>query len=263
MAKPGTVFCCCLLLFIQTVRAGTEPNDAGQNDKLEIVFDEVYTNPANGAKQLLIFVHGTPGSAAVFRGYLADENLRARFHMIAVTRPGWVDPGSEKIPSLDLQAGALQPLLKRDTSGRGAILMGHSYGGPVIARTAMNYPELVSGLVFVASTGDPRLSGPRWYNRIAVILPKFLLGAQLKGANKEIMPLKAQLLDMLPLWKNITLPVLIVQGDKDKLVDPDNALFLQKQLVNSKVTTLHRPGAGHFVLWEQSDLISNAILEMF
>jgi len=259
----GALFCSCSLLFIQYGWAGAEQNGARQNDKFEIFFEEVYTNRTKGEKQLLIFVHGTPGSASGFRGYLADENLRARFHMISVTRPGWVDPDSEKVPSLDHQAAALEPLLKRDTSGRGAILMGHSYGGPVIARTAMDYPDLVGGLVFVASTGDPDLSGPRWYNRFAVILPKFLLGAQLKGANQEIMPLKAQLEDMLPRWKNIKLPVLIVQGDKDKLVDPNNALFLREQLVNSKVTYLHREGAGHFVLWEQSDLISNTILEIF
>lgn len=81
--------------------------------------------------------------------------------MISVTRPGWRNDEDAKVPSLDAQAAALRPLLDMDRSGRGALLMGHSYGGPVIARTAMNYSNLIAGLIFVATTGDPQLSGPR------------------------------------------------------------------------------------------------------
>lgn len=214
-------------------------------------------------KQLIVFVHGTPGSLSGFLRYVNDPLMRDKFHMISVTRPGWVDENSEKIPSLDMQASALEPLLKKDRSGKGAILMGHSYGGPVIAKTAMDYPELVGGLVFVATTGDPTLSGPRWYNRIATVLPRFILGASLKGANAEILPLVPQLNDMLPRWEALQLPVLIVQGDKDKLVNPGNAFFMEEMLVNSDVTHLHRPGLGHFVLWEEADLIRDAVLTKF
>ena len=63
------------------------------------------------------------------------------------------------MPSLDAQAAALRPLLDMDRSGRGALLMGHSYGGPVIARTAMNYSGLVAGLIFVR---DYRRSQIKW-----------------------------------------------------------------------------------------------------
>ena len=59
--------------------------------------------------------------------------------------------------------------------------MDHSYGGPLIARAAMNYSELIAGLIFVAITGDPELSAPRWYNRFAAALPRFVLGASLPG----------------------------------------------------------------------------------
>lgn len=217
----------------------------------------------NTAKQLLIFVHGTPGSLTGFRAYLTDPLLQERFHKISVTRPGWVQPDDEKIPDLRKQALALEPLLRMDRSGKGAILMGHSYGGPVIARTAMDYPELVAGLVFVASTGDPDLSGPRWYNRFAVVLPKFILGAGLKGANAEILSLRPQLQEMLPRWQQLELPVLIVQGDRDQLVHPRNADFIDRALSNANVTYLKREGQGHFVLWEEADLIRDRILEKF
>jgi pimeloyl-ACP methyl ester carboxylesterase len=214
-------------------------------------------------KQLIVFVHGTPGSLSAFLRYVNDPVMRESFHMISVTRPGWVTDSDPKVSSLQEQAQALEPLLRMDRSGKGAILMGHSYGGPVIARTAMDYSELVAGLVFVASTGDPELSGPRWYNRFAVVLPRFILGAGLKGANAEIMPLKPQLQDMLPRWKDLTMPALIVQGDEDRLVHPRNADFINTMLVNSEVTYLQRAGQGHFVLWEEAELIRDTLLETF
>ncbi|MCH2323858.1 MAG: alpha/beta hydrolase [Pseudomonadales bacterium] len=230
----------------------------------DVEYIEVDTGFEDGkAKQLIIFVHGTPGSFTTFMHYMNDSLMQEHFHMISVTRPGWVERNAEKVPSLDEQAAALEPLLRMDRSGKGTILMGHSYGGPVIAKTAMQYSELVSGLVFVATTGDPELSGPRWYNRLAVVIPRFILGDGLKGANAEIMPLRPQLESILSGWEELEMPVLIVQGGRDRLVNPRNAEFMQRMLVNAEVTYMWREGQGHFVLWEEAGLIVDAIIEKF
>ena len=230
----------------------------------DVEYIEVDTGFEDGkAKQLIVFVHGTPGSFTTFMHYMNDSLMQEHFHMISVTRPGWVERNAEKVPSLDEQAAALEPLLRMDRSGKGTILMGHSYGGPVIAKTAMEYSELVSGLVFVATTGDPELSGPRWYNRLAVVIPRFILGSGLKGANAEIMPLRPQLESILSGWEELEMPVLIIQGGRDRLVNPRNAEFMQRMLVNAEVTYMWREGQGHFVLWEEAGLIVDAIIEKF
>ncbi len=217
--------------------------------------------PAGEIRQLLVFVHGTPGSLRAFRSYLADPLLRERFHMISVTRVGWTAGAERAEPSLDIQARALRPILEMDRSGRGAILMGHSYGGPVIARAAMDYPELVGGLVFIAATGDPELSGPRWYNYASFWWPEFILGKRLMGANDEIMAVRPQLARMLPRWEKLAVPALIVQGDEDNLVHPENADFLRRRLANSRL--LPRPGGDHFILWGDMPAIRDAVIDMF
>lgn len=241
---------------------GSEPiagaGDVRQLGNIEYV--EVVP-PAGESRQLLVFVHGTPGSLRAFRTYLTDPLLQERFHMISVTRVGWTSGAASKEPSLEAQARALRPILEMDRSGRGAILMGHSYGGPVIARAAMDYTELVGGLVFVATTADPELSGPRWYNYISFWWPEFVLGERLMGANDEIMAVGPQLEDMLPRWENLTMPALIVQGDDDSLVHPENADFLHERLANSRL--LPRPGGDHFILWGDMPVIRDAIVETF
>lgn len=217
--------------------------------------------PAGENRQLLVFVHGTPGSLRAYRSYLTDPILRERFHMISVTRVGWTAGAESKEPSLEAQARALRPILEMDRSGRGAILMGHSYGGPVIARAAMDYTGLVGGLVFVATTADPEMSGPRWYNYVSFWWPKFVLGDRLMGANDEIMAVQSQLEEMLPHWESLAMPALIVQGDEDSLVHPENADFLHERLANSRL--LPRPGGDHFILWGDMPVIRDAIIETF
>ena len=68
---------------------------------------------------------------------------------------------------------------------------------------------------------------------------------------------------MRPRWQDLVTPVLIVQGDRDRLVNPRNADFLNQMLVNADVTYLKREGQGHFVLWEEAELIRDTLIEKF
>ena len=43
------------------------------------------------------------------------------------------------------------------------MLIGHSLGGPVIARMAMDYPDAYQGLIFVAASIDPEMEKEEWY----------------------------------------------------------------------------------------------------
>ena len=67
---------------------------------------------------------------------------------------------------------------------------------------------------------------------------------------------------MLPLWKNITCPVIVIQGKKDVLVSPENADFARKMLVNAPVEFVLVDDMNHFVPWSNPELIHDAILKM-
>ena len=222
-------------------------------------FVEVYKDRDKGPKPLVIFVHGTPGGWHNQASFLYDEFLRDHFHMISMDRLGHGSSIGKIEPSLQAQAASFKALLDRDTTGNGAIMVGHSLGGPIVARTAMDYPDQVSGLIFIASSGDPKRS-LKWYNTVGVFLPiSWFVPKDLKRANREILPLKKQLKAMLPLWKNITVPTVIIQGGKDKLVNPKNANFLKQQLVNANVDVVIVPEDDHFLHWRQPKLVVDAL----
>jgi pimeloyl-ACP methyl ester carboxylesterase len=211
----------------------------------------------------VIFIHGTPGSWHAFAEYMADDALAAKAYLISVDRPGFGKSGHKQmVTSLKQQAVFLQPLLHSENGKEKAILVGHSLGAPIAARLAMDYPELVGAMVLVAPSLDPDLEKPRWYNKLAASsLINWAVPDELALANVEIMPLEQELRDMLPLWKTIKIPVVVIQGEKDSLVSPGNADFAQRVL-NSSSKVIRVPEAGHFVLWRQPQIIRKEILTL-
>lgn len=236
--------------------------DAGGGRRLH--FAEVGEKTARA----VVFVHGTPGSWRAFEGYLAQPALAERARLVAVDRLGFgrSEPGQVET-SLEKQAASLVPLLHRlmaDAPAAGKpILVGHSYGGPVIARLAMDHPELAGGLVMVAPSIDPELEKLRWYNHLASwrILNWTLPGEWLTS-NREILPLKKELAAMLGGWGKIEAPVVVIQGDDDQLVPAKNADFAARMLPAEQITLERVPAAGHFLLWQQPQLVVRAILSL-
>ncbi|MEM8485897.1 MAG: alpha/beta hydrolase, partial [Bacteroidota bacterium] len=176
-------------------------------------------------KPTLMFVHGSPGDWGDFSRYLTSPVLLERFHMIAVTRPGYAKSGDgEHEPSLEKQAAALLHVLERRSPGAPALLVGHSFGGPVIARMAMDAPEKVASLLLLSASIDPALEDMKWYQYPAAAPPiSWLIPTSLLVCNREILALEPELEAMMPLWANIRQPVTVIHGDEDKLVPVANA----------------------------------------
>lgn len=211
----------------------------------------------------VFFIHGSPGSWDAFIGFFADSTLYTRAHLISVDRPGFGKSGKGKpVPSLQTQAACLAPLLRLGHSAKKAVLVGHSLGGPVAVRLAMDYPDEVGGLILVAPSIDPELERKEWYRPLGAAVPfRWLLPAELDVSNREIMPLKGELQKMLPLWAGIRIPVTVIQGEEDELVPPGNADFAKRMLVQAPLTTQMIPDMNHFIPWSRPDLIHDAILK--
>ncbi len=225
-----------------------------------------YTQSGAEGQPLVLMVHGSPGSSDAMLDYLADSSLTHRALVVTVDRPGfgYSDFGKTE-RSLEKQSQQLLPLLEKcRASGNKAILVGHSYGGPLIARMAMDFPELVDGLVIVAGSIDPTLEPEYWWARpLDWWVFRWMAPGAFRVSNQEIIPLKGQLEEMLPLWANITCPVTVLQGTKDNLVAPENADFAKKMITNSRRLEVDKlEGDDHFIMWSKEPLIAQKILEM-
>ncbi len=224
-----------------------------------------YLHVGNENLPLVVFVHGSPGSLDAFIDFMVDTSLLNRAQLITVDRAGFGESNfgyGEK--SLQRQADYLKPILEKYKNNRPIILVGHSLGGPVIARMAMDYQSLVDGLVIVAGSIDPALEpNETWFRApLATPLLSWIMPRVFRASNYEIYKLEPELEKMLPLWKNITCPVEIIQGKKDDLVSPANADFAKKMLVNASVHLVIKDDMSHFIPWQHPELIRESILHL-
>ena len=212
---------------------------------------------------LVLLIHGTPGSWHAYAHLMTDDSLLSQAYLVAVDRPGFGKSGKGRIvASLEQQAAYLVPIIERESSEQSAILVGHSLGAPIAARLAMDYPDNVTGMLLVAPSLDPALEEPRWYNSLAEFtLVAWVLPEELALANREIIPLSAELTKMLSGWSRIQVPVIVIQGQQDKLVSPANADFADRML-KDRVTVVRVADQGHFILWNRPGLIRDQILAL-
>ena len=146
-----------------------------------------------------------------------------------------------------------------------AVLVGHSLGGPIIAQTAADDPDLVAALVIVAGSLDPAQESVPFIQYVGDTWPvSALLPRMLRNANREIIALEPQLEALAPRLAAIKVPVTIVHGTKDDLVPFANVAFIKTHMTGTKamdVTVLD--GKNHFLPWNSKDKVEAAIAKAF
>lgn len=213
---------------------------------------------------LVIFIHGTPGGWGDFYEMLKNPYLTERAFVVSVDRIGWggsADGGLE--PSLKEQASAIAGVIRAHAGNRPTILVGHSLGGAIAPRVAMDFPELADGVMIVSGSIDPELEKTTWYQALA-FLPgiKQAIPKPLSRSNEEMRPLKRELEDMLPLWSDLRCPVIVLHGEVDELVPVANADFAERVITNAPLTVHRIPDQGHLIPWERPELMVSATIEL-
>jgi len=211
---------------------------------------------------LVLFIHGAPGAWYGYMNYLEDTTLLKHARMISVDRPGYGKSGYGKsVVSIEEQARRIYPLIKSCEGKRPVVVVGRSYGGPIAARLAMDHPEAVSALILLAPAVDPKHEKFWWFSKpgrsriIRWLLPKaFNVATDEKFAHVD------ELQKMTDRWKSLDMPVTIMHGSADNIVDTANYYFLRKCLDRPQHSFVYLEGQSHFIAAERPDLVRAAIL---
>ena len=212
----------------------------------------------------LLFIHGTPGNWQFASRYMLDDALLTEANVVAIDRPGWgrsiLDSEGNKVLRFAEQSERLEPLLKavkQLAPEQPLVLVGHSLGASLSPQLALDYPDLVDGMVLVAGALAPDLGRPRWYNLAASMgVVSWALGQGMRKANREIMPLHDDLAALEARWQDLDIPVMVVQGMEDGLVYPENADYAERAFADLPLRMVRLPDVGHLIPWQHRELLT-------
>ncbi|HLT74463.1 MAG TPA: alpha/beta hydrolase [Ohtaekwangia sp.] len=221
-----------------------------------------YAETGQPGKPVVFFVHGSPGSLSAFVPFLTDSLLLQRTLLITVDRPGFGYSGYKLAePSLDRQSAILKAIVAEKKSDQPVILVGHSLAGPLVAKMAIQYPELIDGIVIVAGSIDPDLEPNDLWFRAPLATPflSWIVPGAFRPSNEELYQLEPQLRAMLPDWQKITCPVVVIHGKKDQFVPFENISFAERSITSTPVKYILDDEANHFIPWAKPEMITNGI----
>ncbi len=216
---------------------------------------------------VIIMVHGAPSSLSFFRRFYKDTTLLKKMMFVGVDRPGYgYSDFGIAVTSIRKQARLLQPMIDRYTTGnRKVILAASSYGGPVVAKLAMNNPEKIAGILFISSSFAPG-------EEYTIPVVSYLLDSKwsrwffppiLRVANDEKLSHKKALQEIQDGWENIRSKVILLHGKSDGLIYYSNAEYARERLINAaSLKLVPLEGLGHSILYDRPDLVEKYLLEL-
>jgi pimeloyl-ACP methyl ester carboxylesterase len=215
--------------------------------------------PKDSTLPTIVFVHGTIGSLNDYARYLSDSILQQHFNMISYDRIGYnykdVNSTQESIAfEREMLLDIVNNLPKEN-----CILVGYSYGGPIVLSVKDQLKKIVLLAPAVYSKVEPmpwmlnfyKWSATRW------AVPKVW-----REASKEKMSHKADLRNFENNWKSTSNSVISIHGVDDWIVPFENSEFLERQFSESQFELIPLKEASHALLWTHFDVIKEQLLNL-
>ena len=220
-----------------------------------------------------VYCHGLGSNSA---GFVAEDLdwYAERFRTVAWDQRGLGQSGPGRKYSLPRYAADLAELLDQLGIDR-AVLHGVSWGGVLVQRFALDFPDRCAAIVLDSTSSEVNTgASENWYARgeISRLGPDAVAGRELKpafeghatvtsGAPTAVSTVKPEHLDsyvaqarataglrehpMTPYLNQITCPTLIVAGGADEVAGAGGSVVISRQIAGSQLEILD--GVGHGV----------------
>ncbi len=209
-----------------------------------------------GAGTPVVLVHGLAGSSSWWRQVAPVLAAEHTVHLVDLPRWRAYDP-DDLVDRIAQRFADLSP----------ATYVGHSLGGLLSVRLAARHPETVDRLVLVAPAGVPGRTAVSSVVPLAsallragpFFLPRLAYDTVRTGP-LSVLVAGTRLLadDIRPDLTAVSVPTLLVWGERDPLIPPDHAQEFLDALPDARLELI--PGAAHVPMVERPDELSRAVL---
>jgi pimeloyl-ACP methyl ester carboxylesterase len=211
------------------------------------------------AKFEFIFVHGALGRAADFRKIFVDPLPEA--NLLAYDRPGYGRSNDNELTGeLNSQVELLASVVR--SRRLPVILVGHSYGGAIALKTAVDFPEGIAGVVLIGAILDPAEASP-FLIQFPLDTAWGLLPKPVRATNREIIHLAEGLEQLKSKLNRLKIPIVALQGTRDPIVNESNTVYLYDQLRRAgheKILEVRLlKGLNHFIPDQHPEVVQSAL----
>lgn len=209
----------------------------------------------------LFFVHGAPGSATSFSGYIKDTSLNQHFNIIVVDRFGYGYSDYGHYTSLNKQANWLAHLALSFSEKSKVFLIGHSFGGPIVARSAIKLGDQIAGSIMIAPAMDPENEKYFPGGKLAYWkATRWIFSGAWRVSASEKYRHANELKIIENDWKKLQTPLYHIHGTKDKLVPYVNLAFSNSHFQDSILETYSWKDKGHLVPFTEKNTTIKLII---
>lgn len=232
---------------------------------------------AGSGKQTLVLLHGWGGSWGSWTPII--DKLKTKFTVYALDLPGFGLSNITRPYTTRDYADSLVSFFAKNAINK-PVVIGHSFGGQIACRLAIDYPENLGGLILVDAAIVRNNHIPVLLNiAVAELGKRIITKTPLKHFYRQLRnhyyrlrrmetsdyhriednpPLSQTLSqimreNLLPVCYKITVPTLLIWGEKDptELTPVKHAREIHHIIKNSKLVVI--PEAGHFSYLDAPD----------
>ena len=233
--------------------------------------------PLDKEKSTIVFIHGSGGTGHFWTAQV--EGLAGRVNTVALDLPGHGRSGKEGKDDVADYAGAVVQFIEAVEVSK-AIPCGLSLGGAITQQLLLDYPARFSAGILVG-TGARLKVLPAIFEAIVNDYPGFIdmvgkFASSQKTDPAVLAPFRNEIgscepgivygdfqacnrFDVMQRLAEISVPVLIVSAEDDKLTPPKYGDFLESGISNA--TRTHIMDAGHIAPMEKPEAVNRAIIE--
>lgn len=213
---------------------------------------------------VLLLLHGSPRSWTSFSELMMDNEIRKKFCLVAVDRPGYGQSDFGRVLHIEEQASVINALMDSLSSKQPLYIAGHSMGGPLVVALAAKRPGTLSAVAILAGALNPEEETSAGWRKIFFRTPlNYLLPGAFRPSNEESYNLKGDLEKLLNDFTKITCPVYLVHGTRDPIVKFRTSEWASGKFIHSsEVSIVKLDGAGHDLLRENYDEVKRLFLQM-
>ena len=233
--------------------------------------------PLEEAKPTLIFIHGAGGSHVLWQGQV--EGLAGKVNAVAIDLPGHGDSKGDGMATIEDYARAVADFT-RAIGARKPVPCGLSMGGAITQQLLLDHPDACCAGILIGTGARLRVM-PAILKTIEENFSGYIDSFLAFAASEKTDPERLRSIseatargrpevalgdfkacdayDVMERLPSISMPVLVITSEEDKLTPPKYGIFLEEKIKTA--SRVHIQDAGHLVPAEKPDEVNQVILE--